>query len=417
MKKKYGLYMSSVALLMGVCTNFVGCEQDERPFYDDNELPKKDAQSYTIGKESAEKDALIAAESFFANDGTQIKREVASVNALMGGENSRDTIAFVCNFKGDAGFAIIAADSRVVDKVVVCADEGHFSEDTDNPGFRDLLDHIKNYTERKIAAAVARSTKNSKGLKNTTADGDSLIPMSAKQVGPLIKTAWNQTAPYNAFLDTCPSGYPYYTGCTITALAQLIGYYNQPGIEMMPEMTAKKHAQELDDFHKTWVGILFRSLWRDLPKRFNGCAVGVLGYDALTYLQEYDYHTQGVSFYSSGSVLNSISEQHPVMVSSATASGGHTWLMDGYRIEQFRSASDSANVVEGDSYFHINWGWGGDCDGWFAAGCFDVDAAIEYDNKYHTNRNHKYMYGLDSFYAWPKPQAENQELDTEGLEK
>ena len=409
--KKSVLLPFTLISVFGTCCVLPGCEDDS--YTDQEEVPQNVKVSTTIRKETAKKDALSAAKSFLSGqDG--IQRTIESVAALMGGEKNTDTIAYACNFAENAGFVIVAADSRVNDRIVVCADQGRFSEDSDNPGFSMLLDHIKNYTERKIAAAAAKSEKKAKSLKKLTADGDSLIELPAQQVGPLIKTAWNQIAPYNAFIDTCPSsGTPYYTGCTLTALAQLIGYYNQPGIEMMPEMTAQKYAYDLDDFHKIWVGILFRCLWRDLPKVFNNCAVGVDGYKAMKYLQEYGYQTQASTFYSSQSILKSVAESHPVMVTSATFSGGHTWLMDGYRTEQYRSASDSTNVVKGDTYYHINWGWGGDCDGWFAGGCFDVDAAVEYDEYYHINRNRNYMDGLTFFYAWPKPQEEAVMLNTD----
>lgn len=61
---------------------------------------------------------------------------------------------------------------------------------------------------------------------------------SLTEVGPLLTTAWHQEAPYNKF---CPMGYsecedcggsepvfPSYVGCTATAMAQILKYWNWP---------------------------------------------------------------------------------------------------------------------------------------------------------------------------------------------
>ncbi len=416
MKNKFGLYASGIGLLLGVCAFFPSCEEDEG--YTNNEMdevPQKTTVSQTIGKETAKKDALKAANAFFATDETP--RKIESVSALLGGDNLKDTIAYACNFKDNAGFAIIAADSRLADRVIVCAEEGRFDEHSDNPGFSMLLDNIKNYTERKIAENAGKTTKSGNRLKSQT-DGDSIISLGFNQVGPLIKTAWGQGDPYNALLDTCPeSNSPYPAGCVCTATMQLIAYYNHPGVEMMPEMTAKRHAQELDDFHKGWVGILYKCFWRDVKPTSMKCSgVGFSLSDAQKMLEEYGHQSEGLKDFEIQTILKNVGNHHPVFTRGERTGGSHAWLVDGYRTERFCYASDQANELEGETYFHVNWGWEGLCDGWFAAGCFDVDAAVEYD-QYHKNRNRNYMKDIMTAVSWPKQQAEYQELNTENLEE
>lgn len=76
-----------------------------------------------------------------------------------------------------------------------------------------------------------------------------------------------------------------------------------------------------------------------------------LGYDAgLAYLTS-DYFTdQGRVDY----LCEELSARRPIYCSGYSEEGsGHAFLMDGYRYE------------DGTPYFHINWGWGGMCDGYF----------------------------------------------------
>ena len=393
MNKSVFLPATRASLLLACCAFFSGCEDDS--FKEDFEAQQNNSPSYSVGRESAKKEALNAVKAFFSQSST---REIGSVDALLSDAGSSDTLAYVCNFKGDAGFAIVVADERVKDKVIACTDQGSFDGNSDNPGFTFLLNNIKAYAEQQVAES--KNLKSTNALKSGGAGNTVQLPTT--QVGPLIRTAWSQGSPYNTFVDDYPGGGKYYTGCTITAIAQLIGYYNQPGISMMPEMTAKRHAWELDDFHKTWVGILFRSIWNEVPKIHQGLATGVAVEDGLAYLSRYGHYTQGRRYYTKSTIMTNVGNQHPVIMSSSSG-GGHTWLVDGYRVERFYYTSNPNDVQEGDTYFHINWGWDGDCDGWFAAGCFNVDAAVEFDEP-HFNYNRNYTSGLYTYLAWPNNQ-------------
>ena len=45
-----------------------------------------------------------------------------------------------------------------------------------------------------------------------------------------------------------------------------------------------------------------------------------------------------------------LDKQHPIMYGGASSSGGHSFICDGYR---------------SDNYFHFNWGWSGSNDGYY----------------------------------------------------
>lgn len=51
-------------------------------------------------------------------------------------------------------------------------------------------------------------------------------------------------------------------------------------------------------------------------------------------------------------------------------------------------------------YIHINWGWYGNCNGYFFAGVFETDEAEEYDNTanaYLNSIHHDFGYDVKYF--------------------
>ncbi|MCR5570197.1 MAG: Spi family protease inhibitor [Paludibacteraceae bacterium] len=137
MNKSVFLPATRASFLLACCAFFSGCEDDS--FKEDFEAQQNNSPSYSVGRESAKKEALNAVKAFFSQSST---REIGSVDALLSDAGSSDTLAYVCNFKGDAGFAIVVADERVKDKVIACTDQGSFDGNSDNPGFTFLLNNI-----------------------------------------------------------------------------------------------------------------------------------------------------------------------------------------------------------------------------------------------------------------------------------
>ena len=58
-------------------------------------------------------------------------------------------------------------------------------------------------------------------------------------------------------------------------------------------------------------------------------------------------------------IYNELKEKRPVLYSGSTSSSGHAFVVDGYN---------------GDELFHVNWGWGGSCDGYFMLTVMNPDA-------------------------------------------
>lgn len=89
---------------------------------------------------------------------------------------------------------------------------------------------------------------------------------------------------------------------------------------------------------------------------------------------------------------------------------GHAWIVDGtwvidMTVNYYDIGEDynnpgyqlvSSNRTK-NKYFHINWGWGGNSNGYFLLGIFDTSKADEYDFVNNTttlnfNKNFRYIH-------------------------
>ena len=196
-------------------------------------------------------------------------------------------------------------------------------------------------------------------------------------VGPLIKTLWDQTYPYNKF---CPaagggSGGHVYTGCVATAMAQVMKFWNYPTTgNGSHTYTHPTYGTQTADFGSTTYD------WGNMPVSLSGeptteqsdavatlmyhCGVSVdmnygtgssgaqssavpgamidyFRYSPSATLVSRDAYTdaQWIAF-----LKHELDEGRPLYYSGSNVSSGHAFVCDGYRT---------------DDYFHFNWGWSG----------------------------------------------------------
>ena len=125
---------------------------------------------------------------------------------------SIDSPLYVFNSDGNGGYVVIAGDDALDNPVVGWADDGNLDEKHLSPALRGLLQEYQRQMEfLRLHPASAR--------KAMGEGNDAKVV-----VAPLIKTSWNQTAPYNQML---PSEF-HVTGCTPTAMAQIMKYWEWP---------------------------------------------------------------------------------------------------------------------------------------------------------------------------------------------
>ena len=268
-----------------------------------------------------------------------------------------DNSYYVFNVEDCQGFVIVAADDCMPD-ILGYSDKGHFDLSKAPDNVKWLMDYY---------AKIAKSLKD-----NPTTTTSRRAPIDRPEVQPLIKTTWDQGNPYNMH---CPeiNGYIAPTGCVATAMAQVINYFQWPIKEVramgsyttnsynaaIPELPARKIGwYNMTDDEIAWLmRYCGQSVTMDyMPNESGARAIDIAG--ALISVFNYSKTT---TFVTRGSysdteweelIYNELNVGRPVIYNGDSGDGqsGHSFILHGYK----------------DGLFCVNWGWSGQCDGYFA---------------------------------------------------
>jgi hypothetical protein len=285
-----------------------------------------------------------------------------------------EPLYYVFTLNGDAGFIIVSGDDAAK-PVLGYADEGTFDESNPN------LAYWMATLAQEIAEAIENDAAQEPEIKATwdafeSGNLSAVRQASAGYVDPLVKTKWNQNAPYS---NLCPSRY--YTGCVATAMAQIMKYHEYPSARTV---TIPAYTTTTNRFAVPAMPAATYD-WNNMTNTYTGTATGVTA-DAVATLMYHcgasvkmDYDSEGSGAYSADVVQAlktyfnydagiahysrnyytyaewvallkaEISAARPVYY-AGSGSGGHAFVCDGY---------------DADGLFHFNWGWGGSSDGYF----------------------------------------------------
>ncbi|MDQ7948796.1 MAG: C10 family peptidase, partial [Pedobacter sp.] len=186
-------------------------------------------------------------------------------------------------------------------------------------------------------------------------------------VGPLISTTWGQGCNYNDFCPTTSNSSLCYhapTGCVATAMAQVLKFWSAGSTYSWSSMP--------NNFGTTATATLMANAGAAVGMGYGVTAssayltavpwglVGGFGYSSAT-------HTgYGLSSYSM--VQSQLNAGMPVILGGQSGSaGGHAWVCDGYSEGTTTICNPTDGVYGWTSlYFHMNWGWDGASDGYYA---------------------------------------------------
>ncbi len=288
---------------------------------------------------------------------------------------NKDTLYYILNDTINKGFVIVSADQRAW-PILAYSTEGSFNEKKQPEAFTDWMDNRKKEIEY-------IKKNNIQADNNTIAAWENLhLKSSAVEttsVEPLIKTQWDQGCYYNSMCPTDAAGSCGHvaTGCSATAMAQIMKFWNFPtkGIgshsyfhpvygnlsadfgsttyqwgEMANNVTSENDAVATLMYHcgvslETNYGSNASSAWEprdELVKYFN--------YSSKSMLIKRDA-------FSSKKWIQILKSEldlgHPISYTGSSYTVGHAFICDGY---------------QGEEYFHFNWGWSGSFDGYFYLG-------------------------------------------------
>lgn len=248
-------------------------------------------------------------------------------------------------FNSADGFVIVSGDS-CTESILGYSESGTFDYDEAPEDFKWWL----NQYSSQIHTAISTGSKAAKVYKLA----------SKTDVVPLLATQWNQFSPYNGKLANSS----YATGCVATAMAQVMKYYSYPATStyntydwgnMLDTYTSGLYTQTQADAVATLMYDAGLSVNMDYGttssasvRSITSALVNTFSYDAAIQFADRDYYSDSEW---EDLLYNEIVNGRPVIYGGTSGSSGHAFIVDGYQ-----SSSDK---------FHINWGWGGYCDGYF----------------------------------------------------
>lgn len=285
---------------------------------------------------------------------------------------------YVINLGNDQGFVIVSGEDGADSEVLGYCDHGSFNYADAPVQFLDLLN---NYSEgidslrKNPAMAKSQSAQRASGATASSSSYPSYL--GEVVVAPLLTTKWNQGNPYNILV---PEGC--YTGCLPTAVAQVMNYWKWPkqntgqmfvdwsetGETIYEDFPVHTYDWDnmIDDYERTassWeqqqaVAQLMADIGKAMGTQYGQPNGSPTPFHYLPLIVTFGYQPNVVNV--NGNTALEVEEtlkgeldlKRPVLYCGDPGNGGdpHALVCDGYTK---------------NDYFHFNYGWGGQTDGFY----------------------------------------------------
>ena len=296
--------------------------------------------------------------------------------------NGAKAAYYVFNNPEQPGWVIVAGDDRAR-TILAYSDEDYFDAG-DVPEC--VQDWLNDYTEQLARLDTAFPKASDEASIQTLTSGDKV------RIAPLLSCNWAQGLPFNQQCATyTSSGTTSYcpAGCVAIAMAQIM-YYYKSSIECLtiPAYTSSTLSAYMSELPATTFNYDIMNDWYDKEENTSAsaqetarlvryCAQSVkMNFgkssssatsqrNAFVYYFGFDKDAQQLARtdYTAAEwediVYNELANGRPVYISAHKTSGGHAFVCDGYT----------------DGLYHINWGWRGHQNGYFALNALNDDNA------------------------------------------
>ena len=334
-------------------------------------------QAYNVSAVQAKTAGLKAMQHYVAG----FYAEASEVESIQYGGL---TVYHIVNFKPE-GWVIISADDAVT-PVLGYNPTGSFHSADINDNISSWMQSYSDDIHRYVKAG-----DNSRRHAGWQAIEQPALATRAAtdKVSELIKVKWNQGRPYNVY---CPEGNTY-VGCVAVAMAQAMSVAQYPPRPVGTySYNSSEYGTQYIDFDAepdyNWSNIMSGSNnYDEVARLLRHCGVSVrmeystsgsgtqTSYIPGALVRNFQYPSS-VAFYSRSSyegdwkalLINELQGGRAVVYSGYPASGGsgHAFNLDGY---------------DGNNMFHVNWGWGGQGNGYFTLdGLKDAHSNLDYTN-------------------------------------
>lgn len=303
-----------------------------------------------------------------------------------------DTLLYIVNFEDSCGFALVSADAQIAD-VAAYVEKGTLTpnQEIDNPGFKAFLEGygeyargIRDSTWKMPDSLLTIDTLHNK-INNPLFGGENVItPVNnvyhlVYYVAPLLTTEWGQGIPYNLHIPNYM-----YAGCTAIAIAQIAAFHQYPAnydghIYDWDSMLRYSQIPNYGDIRYSAADLVYDAA--RLVYTQYGYEASIASYYNVPHCwDEFGYHYTQLQDVDFETIKTDISNGYPVFMRGRVPGeeNGHAWVVDGVAIKRHRLAQ--FNSIPDREYIHCNWGWEGNCDGYFILGAFETRYNITTDS-------------------------------------
>ena len=288
---------------------------------------------------------------------------------------------YVFNAQDNSGFVIVSGDDRTK-AILGYSEKGSLNVNK-------LPENVEAWLEY-YAEAIS-------SLEDIPMEGEPNIATATTRtnVTPLIKTEWSQESPWN---DQCTfGGTSCVTGCVATAMAQVMNFHKYPSkskaidgytcnytIPALPAVTFSwknmcntySYYDERTSTQKKAVATLMRYCGQSVEMNYGpGGSSASTGEVSVALVKYFGYSKSTHAVYSDGyspegwedEIYKELAAGYPIVYSGRSKTNyGHAFVVDGYK----------------NGLFHVNWGWGGWCDGYFVLTVMDSHGKNDINNTY-----------------------------------
>lgn len=320
---------------------------------------------------------------------SSIKRSTKSSST----ENSLpDTLLYIVNFSDNGGFAVLSANT-ILDVPVLCVTEsGSLSEDD----FVKAISFIQNAQKFKAAQnedeefiSIGKVFVPITIMSYATALIDFGKPQIIAsiyrydvltKIEPFLKTRWDQFYPYNIFLNNPKMP----AGCVAIATAQILAH-NEIGKDNY-NWTLLKTVGNINNYNESGEAKIMVSDFIQEVGNYENCRIrynidgsGGWADGAKRTFNNFRYKNvrkyYGFEKADKTRVNSHLSYGRPLYMDGSGGGFGHAWVIDGILVRnKVNKLSDQ--FIKREELYHINWGWGGTCNGYYTQGVFDVSERI-----------------------------------------
>ena len=345
--------------------------------------------SLAMADKVSEMEALKKAKAFMPGKRFELQKYASSSSE--GGMAAEEPF-YIFNVENGGGYVLVSANDQTT-AILGYSTNGNIDLDNMPDNLRYWLDSY--------AAQLKAIDEGAPVAARAVADSKARTRSAHANIAPMLTTKWNQSEPYNLmcpdgnFKDYNANGYDSsnrcVTGCVATALAQVMYYHKWPQGQTtaIPQYTINysnaptlspnelpattfewnlmksSYSEAEDDDAAYAVAKLMRYVGQACQMAYGTGAssahihtdmmISAFGYSKSIHTKDRDGYT---TTQWENMVYDELASGRPVLYSGNTdQSDGHQFVCDGYK----------------DGLFSLNWGWGGDLNGYFVLSIAEPD--------------------------------------------